>query len=96
LDATCSSVLLLDSKTSVPPAGAAPSNVTVHVVEVPEFKLFGLQANWETEMICPKAKPEDMKILIPTITTLLPISTIFAHITNPNELRCYCGANLSP
>jgi hypothetical protein len=45
LEPSRSSVLLLDSKTSVPPAGAAPLNVTVHVVEAPEFKLFGLQAN---------------------------------------------------
>jgi hypothetical protein len=45
LDAGCSNALLLDSKTSVPPAGAAPFNVTVHVAEAPEFKLFGLQAN---------------------------------------------------
>ena len=46
-----SSVSSLDSRTSVPLAGAGPFNVTVHVVEAPEFKLFGLQANWETEMI---------------------------------------------
>ena len=45
LDASCSNALLLDSKTSVPPTGAAPFNVTVHVPEAPEFKLFGLQAN---------------------------------------------------
>ena len=74
LGASCSSVLLLDSKTSVPTAGAAPSNVTVHVVEAPEFKLFGLQANWETEMICPKATPEDKKVTIQTIATLLLIA----------------------
>ena len=45
LDASCSDTLLLDNKTSVPPAGAVPFNVTVHVAEAPEFKLFGLQAN---------------------------------------------------
>jgi hypothetical protein len=51
LDPVESSVLLVDSNTSMPPAGAAPFNVTVHVEDVWEFKLFGLQANWETEII---------------------------------------------
>jgi len=45
LELSSRSALLLDSKTSVPPSGADPLNVTVHVVEAPEFKLFGLQAN---------------------------------------------------
>jgi len=45
LDPGGSRVLLLDSKISVPAAGAAPFNVTVHVVDAPELKLFGLQAN---------------------------------------------------
>ena len=44
-DPSNSRALLLYSNTSVPSAGAAPFNVTVHVVEAPEFKLFGLQAN---------------------------------------------------
>jgi hypothetical protein len=71
LDGTGRSVLLLDSKTSVPPAGAAPFKVTVQVVDAPEFKLFGLQANWETETICPKATAEDNKTVTPLTTTLL-------------------------
>jgi hypothetical protein len=69
LDPSSSSVLLLDSKTSVPPAGAAPVNVTVHVVEASEFTLFGLQVNWETETICPKATLDTKKTLIPMTAT---------------------------
>ena len=42
LDLSGSSMLLLDSKTSVPPVGAAPSKITVHVVDAPEFNLLGL------------------------------------------------------
>jgi len=55
------SVLLLDSKTSVPPVGAAPLNVTVQVVDAPGFKLLGLQTSWETEIVCPKATAENKK-----------------------------------
>jgi hypothetical protein len=65
-----SRVLLLDSKTSVPPIGAAPFNVAVHVVEAPEFKLFGLQVSWETE-ICPKAQLAIKKPSIPVKITLM-------------------------
>jgi hypothetical protein len=64
LDPSGSSVLLLDNKTSVPPVGAGPLNVTVQVVDAPELKPFGLQANWETEIICPKATPENRKTMI--------------------------------
>ena len=42
---TGSSPLLLDSDTTVPPAGAALLSVTVHVVAAPEFKLVGLHAS---------------------------------------------------
>jgi hypothetical protein len=42
---TGSSVLLLDSDTTLPPVGAAPLSPTVHVVAAPEFKLVGLHAN---------------------------------------------------
>jgi hypothetical protein len=86
LDPSCSSVLLLDSKTSVPPDGAAPFNVTVHVVDAPEFKLLGLQVNWESEMICPKAPPEMKRPVIPMTTTLMPVMKS-SHIKLPNELR---------
>jgi hypothetical protein len=48
-------VLLLDSKTSVPPSGAAALKVTVQVVAVPEVILLGLQANCETGSACPNA-----------------------------------------
>lgn len=41
-------VLLLDSKTSMPPAGAAVLTVTVQVVAVPEVTLVGLQVSFET------------------------------------------------
>jgi hypothetical protein len=71
LDPSGRSVLLLDSKTSVPLAGAAPFNVTVQVVDAPEFKLLGLHTSWETETICPKAKPEKKKTVIPVTVTLL-------------------------
>jgi hypothetical protein len=84
LDPSSRSVLLLDSKTSVPPAGAAPFNVTVHVVEAPEFKLLGLQTSWET--ICPKAPPETKKPVIPVIMTLMPVIKS-SHNDLPNELR---------
>jgi hypothetical protein len=45
LDPSVSRVLLFESKISVPAAGAAPFKVTVHVVDAPELKLIGLQAN---------------------------------------------------
>jgi hypothetical protein len=61
LDPRGRSVLLLDSKTSVPPVGAAPLNVTVQVVDAPGFKLLGLQSSWETEIVCPKATAENKK-----------------------------------
>ena len=70
LEPSSSSLLLLDSNTSVPPAGAAPFNVTVHVVDASEFNLFGLHANWDTEMTCPKATMESKKAKIPMIATL--------------------------
>lgn len=70
-DPSDSSVLLLDNKTSVPPAGAAWFNVTVHVVDVPEFKLLGLQTSWETEIVRPKARAENKKTLTPVTATLL-------------------------
>jgi hypothetical protein len=70
LDASCSKALLLDSNTSVPPVGAAPFNVTVHVVDASGFKQFVLQANWETEMICPEATLENKKTIIPMIAIL--------------------------
>jgi hypothetical protein len=89
LDPVESSVLLVDSNTSMPPAGAAPFNVTVHVEDVWEFKLFGLQANWETEIIpmgagrglrggtaCPKATPESNN-------TSIPASATSVHLVNP-------------
>jgi hypothetical protein len=84
LDPSSSSVLLLDSKTSVPPDGAAPFNVTVHVVEAPEFKLLGLQTSWET--IWPKAPPEIKKKVIPVIMTLMPVMKS-SHNDLPNKLR---------
>jgi hypothetical protein len=74
LDPSSNRVLLLNSTTSVPSAGAAPFNVTVHVAEAPEFKLFGLQLNWETEMICPKATLEKHKHIVPMIVPFLPIA----------------------
>jgi hypothetical protein len=86
LDPSTSRVLLLDSKTSVPPTGAAAFNVTVHVAEAPEFKLFGLQANWETETICPKATLEEKKTIIPMITTLIPVMKP-SHNDLPNVLK---------
>jgi hypothetical protein len=69
-------VLLLDSRTSVPPVGAAPLNVTVHAVDAPEFNLLGLQANWETEIICPKATPDNKRTVIPVTAALLSIVNI--------------------
>ena len=42
---TGSSVLLLDSDTTVPPLGTALLSVTVQVVAAPELKLLGLQAS---------------------------------------------------
>jgi len=74
LDSSNSRLLLLYSNTSVPSGGAAPSNITVHVVEALELKLFGLQVNWETEMICPNATLEKSKLIIPLIATFLPIA----------------------
>jgi hypothetical protein len=86
LDPSSSSVLLLDSKTSVPPTGAAPLKVTVHVVEAAEFKLFGLQVNWETE-ICPKAPLEIAKASIPVIMTVMIPFMNSSHNNNlANEL----------
>ena len=73
LEPSSSSVLLLESKTSVPPAGAAPFNVIVHVVDASDFKLLGLQVNWETEMIWPKATLENKKAIVPMIPTELAI-----------------------
>jgi len=72
LDPGGSSVLLLDNRTSVPPVGAAAFNVTVHTVDVTELKVLGLQPNWETETICPKAKPANKKVVIPLTATLQP------------------------
>jgi hypothetical protein len=86
LAASCSNALLVDSKTSVPPAGAAPFNVTVHVVDAPEFKLFGLQVVWETAMICPKAPLEINRPVTPVIMTLKPVMKS-SHNDLPNELR---------
>ena len=86
LDPRRKSVLLLDSRTSVPLAGAAPFNITVQVVDAPEFKLFGLQANWETEIICPKATPENKKPVIPMNTILLP-NVILCIISNKIKLQ---------
>jgi hypothetical protein len=54
LNPDSSSGLLLDSKTYVPLAGAAPLRVTVYVVDSSEFTLFALHANWDTDMTCPK------------------------------------------
>jgi hypothetical protein len=70
LEPGSSSLLLLDSKTSVPPAGAAPFNVTVQVVDASEFNLFVLHANRDTKMTCPKAAIEGKKATIPMIATL--------------------------
>jgi hypothetical protein len=93
LDPSSSSVLLLDSKTSVPPIGAAPLKVTVHVVEAPEFKLFGLQVNWETE-ICPKAPLEIVKPSIPMITTLMIPFMKSSHNNLANELKLVPGGRV--
>ena len=49
---TGSRELLLDSSTSVPPAGADPLSVTVQVVVIPDNKLVGAQLTWETVRIC--------------------------------------------
>jgi hypothetical protein len=73
---TGSNVLLLDSNTTVPPAGAIPINVTVQVVVDPEFKLFGLQTSRETEFICPRAASADKTKPIAATTTLLPIGSL--------------------
>jgi hypothetical protein len=45
---TVSAVLLLESPTALPPAGAAWLRVTVHVALAPEFTLVGLQTKAET------------------------------------------------
>jgi hypothetical protein len=45
---TRSRALLLDSNTSVPPAGAAALSVTVQVVAIPDVTLLGLQISCET------------------------------------------------
>lgn len=42
---TVSAVLLLESDTTAPPAGAAPDNVTVHVEVALPLKLVGAQAS---------------------------------------------------
>jgi hypothetical protein len=57
-------VLSLDSRTSVPPIGAALLSVTVHIVASPAFKLLGLHASWETEKTCPKAVPANRQMEI--------------------------------
>ena len=72
LDPSGRSVLLLDSRTSIPPVGAAAFKVTAHVVDAPELKLLGLQTSWETEIICPRATPENKKLVIPVLAILLP------------------------
>ena len=45
---TVSAALLLESPTTLPPAGAASFNVTMHAVDVPELTLAGVQARKET------------------------------------------------
>jgi len=86
LDPGGSSVLLLDNNTFVPPTGAAAFNVTAHVVDVPEFKLLGLQTNRETEIVCPKAPLEIKRPVTPVIITLMPVMKS-SHNDLPNELR---------
>jgi hypothetical protein len=68
---TGSQILLLESETWVPPAGAAPLKVTVQVVVEPEVKLLGEQRSWETETTCPKAASGDKMTAI-AATTALP------------------------
>jgi hypothetical protein len=72
---TGSHILLLESETFLPPAGAGPLKVTVQVVVDPEVKLLGLQPSWETEITCPKPAPADKMITTAaTATTLLLIA----------------------
>jgi hypothetical protein len=77
---TGSSELLLDSKTSEPPVGAAPLNVTVHVVVAPGFRLVGLQTSWETETTCPKAAPESKRRPIVGPPTLVHVRLGINHL----------------
>jgi hypothetical protein len=74
---TGSHILLLESETCVPPAGAGPLKVTVQVVVDPEVKLFGEQTSWETETICPKAVSGGKMTPIAAIRTLPPIVNFF-------------------
>jgi stage V sporulation protein SpoVS len=59
--------LLLDSKTSVPPMGAAAVNDSVQVVVVadPEVKVLGSQVIWETAFACAKTDCRDMTAIMP-------------------------------
>jgi hypothetical protein len=98
---TGNSPLLLDRDISVPPAGAAAFNVTVHAVAAPEFKLLGLQTSWDTDSICAKAVPEDRKTPIVATETLLPIVNldIMAHRTSsaaPVFFSVYAEAPATP
>jgi hypothetical protein len=68
---TGSHILLLESETCFPPAGAGPLKVTVQVVITPEVKLLGLQTSWETEIICP-AVPQGNKIAATAAITAPP------------------------
>src|SRR6516164_7572690 len=54
--------LLLDSNTSLPPAGAAAVSVTVQVVAIPDVTLLGLQISCETGSGCPSAILENEKM----------------------------------
>src|SRR5229473_481232 len=47
--ARATSVLLLESATCAPPAGAGPVSVTVHVDEFPPITLVGFSASVESE-----------------------------------------------
>jgi hypothetical protein len=71
LTVTGSRALLLDSNTSVPPAGAAGLIVTEQEVAVPDVTLLGLQISCETWLGCPSAIPENEKMATAATARLL-------------------------
>jgi hypothetical protein len=71
LTVTGSRALLLDSNTSVPPAGAAGLIVTEQEVAIPDVTLLGLQISCETWSGCPSATLENEKMATAATARLL-------------------------
>ena len=90
LEGTLTALLLLESATCAPPAGAGPLRVTVPVEDVPPITLVGLSISEETvgrgggatvrviEAVCVKVPdvPAMVAVTVPTLAALLALSVI--------------------